>query len=804
MTRASTRPVGWATEDRHSRLFEGRRAVFVDAEERLAAGGEPLDAVACHEFEEFDLLYRSLCALLFNYAPTSGHPGGSISCGRFVQSLLFGIADYDLSDPERSDADIVSYAAGHKGLGLYAMWALRNEVARIAAPDLLPQDERRQLRLEDLLGFRRNPTTRTPLFVAHNARPLDGHLTPATPFVHIATGASGVGVPASLGLAWAAADLYGDDAPHVHIIDGEGGMTPGRVSEALAAASSASLGNVVLHVDWNQASIDSDRVCRDGDLPGDYVQWNPVELAYLHDWNVVYVPDGFDFQQIVTGQRLALAMENGQPTAVVYRTIKGWNYGIEGRASHGAGHTLCSEGFYGAVASLTLAGRPATFPHCDHAAKRCGAAADPSIVEECYYEALMIVRAAIEERRDMAEAHAKRLRCARERLDGRARRHRAGAPRIESVYDRVAPPAGDPPDELRLEPGTKTTLREELSRVLSYLNRESGGALVGASADLLGSTSVAKIGESFGEGFYNRRLNPETRLLAVGGICEDAMSGMLSGIASYGHHIGVGSSYAGFIAALGHVSARLHAIGNQARESAGGGPYRPFFLVCAHAGLKTGEDGPTHADPQALQLLQGNFPPRTLITLTPWDPQELWFVVRAALASRPAVIAPFVTRPPETVLDRDALDIAPAHDAARGVYRLCAPEGQSDATVVLQGSAVAYAFVEEALPLLRSEGIGVTAYYVSSAELFDALTEAERNDVFSEEAANEAMGITDFTAPTMDRWITSARGRRHTLFPFRGGHFLGSGPGPMVLREAGLDGESQFHAIRGFIDGPRG
>ena len=33
-----------------------------------------------------------------------------------------------------------------------------------------------------------------------------------------------------------------------------------------------------------------------------------------------------------------------------------------------------------------------------------------------------------------------------------------------------------------------------------------------------------------------------------------------------------------------------------------------MMLVCAHAGLKTGEDGPTHADPQPLQLLQENFP----------------------------------------------------------------------------------------------------------------------------------------------------------------------------------------------------
>jgi hypothetical protein len=61
-----------------------------------------------------------------------------------------------------------------------------------------------QLRLEDLLGFRRNPDTTTPLFLQYNAKPLDGHLTPATPFVRLSTGASGVGVPTSLGLTFGA------------------------------------------------------------------------------------------------------------------------------------------------------------------------------------------------------------------------------------------------------------------------------------------------------------------------------------------------------------------------------------------------------------------------------------------------------------------------------------------------------------------------------------------------------------------------------------------------------------------------
>src|SRR5439155_69845 len=163
-----------------------------------------------------------------------------------------------------------------------------------------------------------------------------------------------------------------------------------------------------------------------------------------------------------------------------------------------------------------------------------------------------------------------------------------------------------------------------------------------------------KADDKFPGGFYNRRTNPGARELAIGGICEDAMMAMLSGISAFGAHIGAGSSYGAFSAPLGHIAARLHAIGNQARVATQGGEYRPFFLVCAHAGLKTGEDGPTHADPQSLQLLQDNFPPGSMITLTPWDPQEIWYLVSAALAKRPAVIAPFVTRPAETVLDRAA------------------------------------------------------------------------------------------------------------------------------------------------------
>jgi len=279
------------------------------------------------------------------------------------------------------------------------------------------------------------------------------------------------------------------------------------------------------------------------------------------------------------------------------------------------------------------------------------------------------------------------------------------------------------------------------------------------------------------------------------------MTGILAGISTFGHHIGAGSSYGAFLAPLGHIAARLHAIGGQARRAIANDPYNPIVLICAHAGLKTGEDGPTHADPQPLQLMQENFPRGTCITLTPWDPAEIWPLLTAALVKRPAVIVPYVTRPNEKVLDRAALGLAPVEDAAQGVYLLRHPRGEGDGTIVLQESAVAYAFLEETLPLLEQEGIDPWVYYVSSAELFDLLPVSKQKRIFPKRRAQEAIGITGFTLPTLYRWVTSERGRAASLHPFRHGSFLGSGQGAMVLAEAGLDGRGQFEAIRKYFRG---
>lgn len=781
--------------------FGPRRAVYVDIGELEKAEKTPLSDEEVARFEAVDLAYRSLCALLYNYVPMSGHPGGSISSGRFVAGILFDSLEYEMADPDRADADLISYAAGHKAMGLYSMWALRDELARAGDPDLLPADEAHRLRLEDLLGFRRNPITDTPLFRKFHSKPLDGHPTPGTPFVKLSTGASGVGVASSIGLAFGARDRYGADAPRVHVVEGEGGLTPGRVAEALAAAGTASLGNVVMHIDWNQASIDSNHVCRDQNGPGDYVQWDPIELFHLHDWNVIYVPDGRHFQQVIAAQRRALALDNGQPTAIVYHTVKGWKYGIEGKASHGAGHKLCSEGFYQALAELTgviTGGEGAQpLPTCTEGEQRCKAPEGGNVVlEQCFWDALQVLRSAVESDSETAAAMAGRLRAARERLDARARSPRAGAPDIDAVY--AAAGAGTPA-ELQLSAGASTTLRAELGRALHYLNERSGGSFLTAAADLLGSTSVNTIGAGFDDGFWNAQTNPDARLLSIGGICEDAITGILSGISTYGHNVGVGSSYGAFIAPLGHIASRLHAIGAQARAAVSGDRYKPIVLVCGHAGLKTGEDGPTHADPQALQLLQENFPAGTAISLTPWEPQEIWPLVATALTARPAVLSAFVTRPNETVLDRAALGLAGPEEAVSGAYVLRRAQGDGDVTIVLQESAVTYAFVERTLPLLIDDGIDPWVLYVASAELFDALPAEKQAEIFPEERARQAMGITGFTLPTLHRWVTSEAGRAATLHPYRRGHYLGSGQGHVVLTEAGLDGDSQYRAIKEYV-----
>lgn len=771
--------------------FGPRRSVYLDLKPQLDQFPIPEETIKL--YEDFDLLYRALCGILFNFVPKSGHPGGSISSGRIVASLLFNTMDYRINDPECLEADLISYAAGHKAMGLYAMWALRNECVRIARPELLPE-EKFQLRLEDMLGFRRNPTQETPLFAKYSAKPLDGHPTPQTPFIKLSTGASGVGVPSSFGLGFGAADTFGEQSPLLHVLEGEGGMTAGRVSEALATVATAQLWNTKLHVDWNQSSIDSDLVCREGDVPGEYVQWDPVEFCYLHDWNVIFVEDGKDFHQVLAAQNIAKEKINDQPTAVVYRTIKGWCYGIEGRKSHGAGHDYCTDDYYETLDPISERFGVEFPPPNENR--------DPVAVEQEFFDTMMVLRQVLEENRGISEFFAERVSEAGERLDALDRKKRQNCPDLGIIYtDSINP--DEIPAECIYEPGSSQTLRAALGSALNYLNKETNGAFLGAAADLLDSTSISKLAAGFPPGFYNAVSNPDARLITTGGICEDNMGAFMAGVSSFGTNIGAGSSYGAFIAALQHIAARLHGIGQQARHFYLGEPYRTFMIICAHAGLKTGEDGPTHADPQPLQLLQENFPAGVMITLTPWDPQEIYTLLVTALQKRPAILAPFVTRPNEKIFDREEYGLPPLISAVKGVYAMRQADRSAKpyhGTLVLQGSGITNTFVEEVLPRIDEEELNINIFYVSSAELFSMLPEEEQNEIFPEELAAEAMGMTGFTLPTMYRWVTSREGRRLTVHAFQKGHFLGSGQAHKVLEEAGLNGKGQWQAIKNYAD----
>ena len=103
-------------------------------------------------------------------------------------------------------------------------------------------------------------------------------------------------------------------------------------------------------------------------------------------------------------------------------------------------------------------------PCCDGDKQRCRGGADATVVEECYWKTLSIIRRSMEASRPMVEALAAQLRTAQARLNERARKPSEDRPHVDLTYT-IAEGAPDAPtpSELRLKPGTKTTLREQLA-----------------------------------------------------------------------------------------------------------------------------------------------------------------------------------------------------------------------------------------------------------------------------------------------------------------------------------------------------
>jgi len=231
-----------------------------------------------------------------------------------------------------------------------------------------------------------------------------------------------------------------------------------------------------------------------------------------------------------------------------------------------------------------------------------------------------VIRGALERNRPMVEALAQKLLEARRRLDRQTRKPRPQAPAVQAVFELAAKTEGHIPAELTLTPGQSTTLRGELGRVLKYYNQASQGAFLTAAADLYASTSVNTIGQGFPEGWYNAATNPWARMLVTGGICEDAMCGILAGLSTYGRHLGSDPPMA-LSSPLSARRARLHAIGNQARQTIVQEPYKPFILICAMWGLNR-RGWADACRPSGAAASAGKFSPRYDDHPHPWIPRR--------------------------------------------------------------------------------------------------------------------------------------------------------------------------------------
>ena len=244
----------------------------------------------------------------------------------------------------------------------------------------------------------------------------------------------------------------------------------------------------------------------------------------------------------------------------------------------------------------------------------------------------------------------------------------------------------------------------------------------------------------------------------------------------------------------------MHAIGYQAAHEIGA-TTNTLVLFNGHASLPTGEDGPTHGDPQSLQLVQDNFPKGACITATPLEVDEIWPLVTKALSLRPAVFAPFVVRPSQKLADRKALGMDDASACLKGVYYLHRAKNPSAGAVFVQGAGVGKIVVDQILPRLQEEGLDLNFIYVSSRELFELLPEAEQEALVPQELRRRAMGLTDFTMPTMDTWLLSDYGRQHTLYPQKKGGYLGSASAANIYKEAGMDAAGILAALRAYVNG---
>jgi len=231
-------------------------------------------------------------------AAGSGHPTSSMSAADLMAVLLARHFRYDWQRPEAPANDHLIFSKGHASPLLYSMF----KAAGVVSDDELVNGYRR-------FGSR-----------------LQGHPTPVLPWVDVATGSLGQGLPDGVGVALAG--RYLDELPYrVWVLCGDSEMAEGSMWEAFDKAAYYRLANLTAIVDVNRLG-----------------QRGPTELGWdldayarrIEGFGCRGIPiDGHDLGEI--DKALADAACADRPTVILARTRKGRGFSeIEDRENwHG-------------------------------------------------------------------------------------------------------------------------------------------------------------------------------------------------------------------------------------------------------------------------------------------------------------------------------------------------------------------------------------------------------------------------------------------------------------------------------------
>ena len=214
----------------------------------------------------------------------SGHPTSSMSASELLAVLVTAHLHYDFANPENPANDHLIFSKGHASPLLYAVYK---------AVGAVTQDEIDTYRC---LGSR-----------------LEGHPTPDIPWVDVATGSLGQGLPIAVGVALAAS-RFEESPSRVWVLCGDSEMAEGSMWEAAEAASFWKLDNICAIVDVNRL----------GQSGPTREQWDLGAYGKRFEafgWHVIEC-DGHDAAAVHAAYLQAESV-SGKPSVVLARTKKG-------------------------------------------------------------------------------------------------------------------------------------------------------------------------------------------------------------------------------------------------------------------------------------------------------------------------------------------------------------------------------------------------------------------------------------------------------------------------------------------------